>query len=297
MDLLITGAWADGKEYIEKLKESGHCVAYMQYEKDELPCAYEWIEGVVCNGLFLYHEIEKFVNLRYIQLTSAGYDRVPMEYVSSQGITVYNASDVYAVPMAEFALAGVLQLYKKMDFFRKNQKQHVWEKNRHLLELYGKAVCIIGCGNVGTECAKRFRAFGCKVIGVNRSRISNDAYTTIVELNRLDKVLPEADVVVLTIALTEETHHLIDRARLESMKKSAIVVNISRGAVIDSIALSSTGDSIGGLVLDVFEEEPLDRSSYLWELQNAVITPHNSFVGEGNNERLNHVIMNNLGRH
>lgn len=296
MNLLVTGAWADGKEYIEELKESGHCVAYMQFEKEELPCACEWVEGVICNGLFLHHAIEKFVNLRYIQLTSAGYDRVPMEYVRSQGIAIYNAGDVYAVPMAEFVLAGVLQLYKKMEFFRENQKQHVWEKNRHLLELYGKTVCIIGCGNVGTECAKRFRAFGCKVIGVNRSRISNDAYTAIVGLNKLDKVLPEADVVIVSIALTEETRHLIDRNRLESMKRSAILVNVSREAVIDKDALLDTIDNIGGAVLDVFEQEPLEENSCLWELQNVIITPHNSFVGEGNLSRLSDLILDNLER-
>lgn len=294
MNLLVTGAWAEGRECTDKLKKMGHCIVYMQYENEVLPCAYKWVEGVICNGLFLYHAIEKFISLRYIQLTSAGYNRVPMEYVRSHGIIIHNAGDVYAVPMAEFALAGVLQLYKKMDFFRENQKQHVWEKNRHLLELYGKTVCIIGCGNVGTECAKRFRALGCEVIGVNRSCVLNDAYTAIVGLNRLDEVLLEADIVVLTIALTKDTYHLIDRTRLESLKKSAIIVNISRGAVIDEDALSETGDRIGGLVLDVFEEEPLNGSSCLWELQNAVITPHNSFVADGNKQRLKELIFQEL---
>lgn len=297
MNLLVTGAWADGKEYIEQLKKMGHCVAYMQYEQEELPCDYEWVEGVICNGLFLHHAIEKFVNLRYIQLTSAGYDRVPMEYVKSHMIEIHNAGDVYAIPMAEFALAGVLQLYKKMDFFRENQKQHIWEKNRHLLELYGKTVCIIGCGNVGTECAKRFRAFGCKVIGVNRSCISNDAYTEIADLNGLDEVLPEADVVVLTIALTEETHHLMNRARLESLKKSTILINVSRGGIIDTQALFTIVDYIGGAMLDVFEEEPLNRFSGLWNKENVIITPHNSFISEKNQWRLTKLIIENMGEY
>lgn len=294
MNLLVTGAWQEGKENIEKLETMGHCVAYMQYEKEELPCDYDWVEGVICNGLFLYHEIKNFINLRYIQLTSAGYDRVPIEYVKNKGIEIYNAGDVYSIPMAEFALAGVLQIYKKMDFFQENKRKRIWEKSRSLLELYGKTVCIVGCGNVGTECAKRFQAFGCNVIGINRSQVLDDAYTSIAKLNQLDEFLPKADIVVLAIALTGETFHLLNRERLESMKESAIVVNISRGSIIDTKALLDTIDSIGGAVLDVFEEEPLNDSSLLWDKKNVMITPHNSFVGDGNVNRLKEVIFNNL---
>ena len=114
MNLLITGAWTGAKDYIEQIENEGHAVVFLQYEKDDLPCAYEWVEGVICNGLFLTHSIEKFVNLKYIQLTSAGFDRVPMEYVAEHNIEIHNARGVYSIPMAEFAVAGVLQLYKKL---------------------------------------------------------------------------------------------------------------------------------------------------------------------------------------
>ena len=118
MRLLITGAWGDGKNSIAMLEEKGHSVVFMQYEKDALPCPYEWVEGVVCNGLFLSHPIEKFTNLRYIQLTSAGFDRVDMDFVKARGIEIRSARGVYSIPMAEFALCGVLQLYKQAAFFR-----------------------------------------------------------------------------------------------------------------------------------------------------------------------------------
>ena len=144
MNLLITGAWNDGKNCIEKIKAMGHQVVFMQYEKDALPCAYDWVEGVVCNGLFLSHPIENFSNLRYIQLTSAGFDRVDMSYVTAHGIEIHNARGVYSIPMAEFALCGVLQLYKQAAFFRENQRQHLWEKHRGLSELCGKQVLIVG---------------------------------------------------------------------------------------------------------------------------------------------------------
>lgn len=295
MNLLITGAWNGANDYINQIENEGHAVVFMQYEKDILPCAYEWVEGVVCNGLFLSHPIEKFVNLKYIQLTSAGFDRVPMEYVKEHHIEIHNARGVYSVPMAEFAVAGVLQIYKQTDFFRENQKQHEWNKHRGCLELYGKTVCIVGCGSVGTECAKRFSAFGCNVIGVDLFQREDEHYERIVGLDDLDKILPETDVLVLTLPLTEETKHLVNTERFGLLKNGAVLVNIARGAIVDSVALLENVDKLGGAVLDVFEEEPLMADSPLWENENVVVTPHNSFVGEGNGKRLSKIILSNMG--
>lgn len=294
MNLLITGAWTGAKDYIEQIENEGHAVVFMQYEKDDLPCAYEWVEGIICNGLFLTHSIEKFVNLKYIQLTSAGFDRVPMEYVAEHNIEIHNARGVYSIPMAEFAVAGVLQLYKKMDFFRESQKKHEWNKHRGCLELFEKTVCVVGCGSVGTECAKRFSAFGCHVVGVDLYPREDVYYENMVHLNELDSVLPRTDVLILTLPLTEETMHLMNAEKFALLKEGAVLVNIARGAVVDSEALIENVDKLGGAVLDVFEEEPLDASSSLWDMENVIVTPHNSFVGDNNQSRLRDVIMNNL---
>lgn len=294
MNLLITGAWQQAKGYIPTIESKGHQVQFLQFERDKLPCEYEWVEGIIGNGIFLSHPIEKFVNLKYIQLTSAGFDRVPMDYVKEHGIEIHNARGVYSVPMAEFAVAGVLELYKKMRFFHENQKKHNWEKHRGLLELFGKTVVIVGCGDVGTECAKRFRAFGCAVVGVNRTVKEKVAFDRIVPLSDIETVLPEADLVVLTVALTEETRHLMNAKRLKLLKGSAILVNIARGGIIDTNALIDCLPNIGGAVLDVFEEEPLDEKSSLWDMKNVLITPHNSFVGDGNNKRMSGEIMKNI---
>ena len=294
MNLLITGAWQQAKEYIPTIESKGHQVQFLQFEKDALPCDYEWVEGIIGNGIFLSHPIEKFVNLKYIQLTSAGFDRVPMDYVKNHGIEIHNARGVYSVPMAEFAVAGVLELYKKMRFFHENQKKHNWEKHRGLIELFGKTVVIVGCGDVGIECAKRFRAFGCTVIGVNRTVKEKVAFDRIVPLSEIDMVLRGADVVVLTVALTEETRHLMNADRLKLLKGSAVIVNIARGGIIDTNALIDCLPNLGGAVLDVFEEEPLDENSPLWDMENVLITPHNSFVGDGNIERLGRIVMNVL---
>lgn len=294
MNLLITGAWQQAKEYIPTIESKGHQVQFLQFERDELPCEYEWVEGIIGNGIFLSHPIEKFVNLKYIQLTSAGFDRVPMDYVKEHGIEIHNARGVYSAPMAELAVAGVLELYKKMRFFYENQKKHNWEKQRGLLELFGKTVVIVGCGDVGIECAKRFRAFGCTVIGVNRTARKNEVFDRIVPLSDIETVLPEADLVVLTVALTEETRHLMDAERLKQLKNTAILINIARGRVVDTNALINCLPNLGGAVLDVFEEEPLNTASPLWDMENVIITPHNSFAGDGNDKRMRDVICSNL---
>ena len=294
MNLLVTGAWFDGKNCIAELETMGHTVTFMQYEKDELPCSYEWVEGVICNGLFLTHPIEKFTNLRYIQLTSAGFDRVDMDYVKSHGIEIHNARGVYSIPMAEFALCGVLQLYKQAAFFRENQRKHLWEKHRDLLELSGKKVLIVGCGSVGNECAKRFKAFDCSITGVDLFPREDNLYSEMLPLDKLDNALKQADIVVLTLPLTEQTKYLIDNRKLSLMKDGATLVNISRGAIVDTEALLNHIDRFTGAVLDVFEEEPLNENSPLWDKPNIILTPHNSFVGEGNMERLRKIIVSNL---
>lgn len=294
MNLLITGAWNDAKDHFDELEKMGHHIEFLQFEKEALPCSYEWVEGVICNGLFLSHEIEKFANLKYIQLTSAGFDRVPMEYVEEHQIEIHNAKGVYSIPMAEFALFGVLELYKQGRFFMENQKQHRWEKHRELLELNEKRVCIVGCGSVGTECAKRFRAFGCTINGIDLVPRNDKNYEEMFGLDRLEEILTESDIVVLTLPLTDQTRHLIDEVKLKKMKRGAILVNIARGAVVDMNALINALSNLGGAVLDVFEEEPLEEEDPLWEMENIIITPHNSFIGEKNNERLWKIIERNL---
>lgn len=296
MNLLITGAWQEAKNYISEIENMGHKVVFMQYEKDELPCDYEWVEGVICNGLFLSHPIEKFVNLKYIQLTSAGYDRVSMEYVNQHNIKISNACGVYSIPMAEFAIAGVLQIYKHMGNFAENQKVALWNKERNLLELFGKTVCIVGCGSVGTECAKKFNAFGCTVIGIDIITREDENYSKIELIENIDEVLADSDIVIHTLPLTEQTYHIINKDRFDKFKQDSVLVNIARGAVVDTAALIEALDNkrLGGAVLDVFEEEPLDKENRLWSMENVIVTPHNSFVGDGNNQRLSRVIINNL---
>ncbi len=294
--LLITGAWKYTDEQYEYLTSLGYDICFMQNEKDELPDSAYLAEAIICNGLFLYHDIDKFTALEAIQVTSAGLDRLPMDRINERGIKVFNARGVYSIPMAEYALSGVLDIYKKSRFFYDNQKKGEWVKNREVVELFGKNVLIVGAGSVGTECAKRFSAFGSNVRGVDLFPRHDANYIEIVRLDDLKDELRNADIVVLTLPLTKETEHLFSSKMFDCMKTGAVLVNIARGGVVDTAALLTAlnDKKLSAAVLDVFEEEPLKNDSPLWSMPNVIVTPHNSFVGDGNSDRLFSVIKNNL---
>ena len=296
MNILITGAWSEAKNHIGFIKEMGHTVSFLQYEKDELPCNAEDIEYVICGRLFSYHPIELFTNLKNIQLTSAGYDHMPMEYIRNKGITLYNAKNVYSIPMAEYVLTGILNLYKKMNFFYENKKTHIWEKNREVQGVYGKKVCIVGCGDVGRECAKRFQAFGCSVSGIATSKREQEYFDVITTVDDFDSILEETDILAVAVSLNSDTYHLMNKNRFDKMKTGSILVNVARGQIVDTNALMDAlnAHKLFGAVLDVFEEEPLSREHPLWDFDNVIITPHNSYMSERITGDLSKVILKNL---
>lgn len=293
MNILMTGAFQLNSEELAALEAAGHRV-FIHPDERSLVEQPERYEAVVCNGLFLYNSIEHFTSLRLIQLTSAGLDRVPLDYIRAHGIELHNAAGVYSVPMAEFAVCGILQLCKQSRFFAANQVQHKWKKHRNLLELSGKRVCILGCGDVGREVAKRLRAFGCHITGVNRTvRVLPD-FDEVLPLDKLPNAAAACDILVCCIALTPETRGIVSKEILDRLHDGAIFVNVARGALADEAALTKWLQSGGCAVLDVFEEEPLPESSPLWDMENVLLTPHNSFVGEGNRARLWDTIKENL---
>ncbi len=315
MNLLIGGSWQGAKDYLDEIRAMGHEVVFLQQERDPVPVDPSWVEGVIGNGFFLYHPINDYVNLKYIQVISAGLDRVPVDEVRRRGITLKNARGVYSGPMSEHAVWAVLTLYRQKAYFMENQAKHVWNKLRMIPELGGKTVCVLGCGSVGTACAERFGGMGCRVIGVNRTPRENAAFERIYSFSEMANALNMADIVVVTLPLHDETRGLVNAERFAQMKEGAILVNIARGPLVDTAALldaldarlgdtESTGrpgdtestGRLGGAALDVFETEPLPADSPLWDRPDVLITPHNSFMGEGNAERLNALIMKNLAQ-
>ena len=294
MNVLVTGAFQLNSGEREQLEAAGHKVFVHGDERAPVDCP-ERYEAVVCNGLFLYNPIENFTNLRLIQLTSAGLDRVPLDYIRAHGIELHNAAGVYSVPMAEFAVCGILQMYKQSRFFAENQTQHKWEKHRGLLELSGKRVCILGCGDVGREIAKRLKAFGCRITGLNRTVRALSDFDEVLPLDKLPDATAVCDILICCIALMPETRGIVGKEIFDRLPAGTIFVNIARGALADESALTAWLQSGGRAVLDVFEEEPLPEPSPLWDMENVVLTPHNSFVGGGNRMRLWETIKENLG--
>ena len=293
MNVLVTGAFQLNSEELAELETAGHRV--FVHPDERIPVEQpERYEAVVCNGLFLYNPIERFTNLWLIQLTSAGLDRVPLDYVRAHGIELHNAAGVYSVPMAEFAIGGILQLYKQSRFFAANQAQHKWEKHRGLLELSGKRACILGCGDVGHEIAKRLKAFDCRITGVNRTvRVLPD-FDEVLPLDKLAETAAACDILACCIALTPKTRGIVSEEIFDCLHDGAVFVNVARGALADEAALTKWLQNGGRAVLDVFEEEPLPETSPLWDMENVLLTPHNSFVGDGNRTRLWETIKESL---
>lgn len=296
MNLLLTGCFEYSKEQIETLCSLGYNIFFMQMEKDELPLDPSLIDALVCNGLFLYHDIDVFTSLKLIQLTSAGLDRVPVNKIKARGITLYNARGVYSVPMAEWVMFRVLEHYKQGWFFKQKQEGGRWTKHRELKEVAGKRIAIVGAGNVGQEVAKLFQAFGAETTGFDIHTNGTPNFDNMALTDMLRERVGEFDVVVVTAPSLPSTRGLISPDVLKSMKSGAVLVNISRGELIDEHGICEVLAKRKDLfaALDVFETEPLAANSPLWKLENVAVSPHNSFVSDGNNVRMFGVMYNNL---
>lgn len=294
LKILLTGAYNYSEDQIEKIRALGFDVDFIQFETDEIKdTSYDC---VVCNGLFLHHDIRKFKRLKFVQLTSAGYDRVPVEHIKKQNIKIYNAAGVYSIPIAEYAVLKILEFYKKSRDFYKKQELSQWDKERNILELYGKKVAIIGYGNIGKEIAKRLKGFGTKITAVDVADVADENVDYFENIEKLKYVLSESDIIILTLPLNQNTKHIIDESCIENMNKNTLLINVSRGQIIKQEVFINAlkTNKIAGAVLDVFEDEPLPKENELWNMKNVIITPHNSFVGEGNAMRMFDVIYKNL---
>ncbi|SFF58738.1 Phosphoglycerate dehydrogenase [Halobacillus alkaliphilus] len=296
INLLITGAYNYTNAQVRELESMGFEIIHVQEEREPLQIDVSNIHGVICNSLFLYNDISEFKNLKFVQLTSAGLDRIPLDYIKEMDIKLFNAKGVYSIPMAEWAILKILEIYKKSKDFYKQQYNKEWIKQRDLLELYGKTAAIIGLGDVGNEIAKRLKVFGVKVLAVGRT-IKHSHFIDEYYLNYdLNNVLSKSDIVILTLPLTSETHYLFDANRITFMKENSVLINLSRGGIINELALmdSIQNGKFSGVSLDVFEEEPLQESSILWENEKVFVTPHNSFISDNVMERMFTTIKENL---
>lgn len=250
---------------------------------------FDSINGVVCFNFFKHNDINKFKNLDYIHTTSTGYDQFDLKDLKDRGITLKNCPGVHSVPISEFVIGAVLQIYKKFHQLKTQQKAHYWYCDWDLEEIYAKRVLIIGTGSIGQHVAARFKAFEPVIIGVdafpnNKAGYFDEVYT----MDHMDEELPKADIVVNCVPLFDNTYHLFSRHYFELMKDDAIFVNVTRGPVVDNEALLDTLKSgkLRGAAVDVWENEPLEHDSEFWDIDRLIVSAHNCFAGNGNNERI-----------
>nr|BFE60867.1 D-2-hydroxyacid dehydrogenase [Dactylosporangium thailandense] len=226
--------------------------------------------------------------LRWVQATSAGIGGfVQRTGLERTGITFTTAAGIHAVPLAEFAVTGALYFVKGVPELRRRQAAHRWERYT-TAQLAGRTVTVVGLGGMGRQVARSFEALGCTVVGLGRDRIAE-----------LDEVLPSTDVLVLCCPLTPQTEGLIGAKQLERLPEGAILVNISRGPVLDEPALieALAGDRLAGAALDVFATEPLPAESPLWGLDNVLVSPHSASTVATENAAITDLFCDNLRRY
>lgn len=288
-----------GKENMKKIEDLGYEVTLV----DERGITYtenlKDIEVLVCYNPFPTFDISRLEKLRWIQLSSIGIDQVPKDIVLKNGITITNNKGGYSIPIGEWIVMGILNLLKKSTLFYKKQNEKQWKMDSKVLELYGKTVTFIGTGTIAVEAAKRLQGFGVNTLGINTNGRHIKYFSKCYSMGDIDKVLSESDVVIITLPYTRETHHLINEDKFLCMKNSVFFINIARGAIVDEKALinSLQNGKVAGAALDVFEEEPLSESSSLWNMDNVIVTPHNSWISELRNERRFDLIYENMKRY
>jgi phosphoglycerate dehydrogenase-like enzyme len=227
--------------------------------------------------------------LRFVQGTAAGAG----QQVAASGLTdeelarvrVTSAVGVHAVPLAEWTMTALLWFAKDLPHLIEAQAKRRWEHHANH-ELRGQTVVVVGVGAIGLEIARLADAFGMRVIGVKRHVEDLPHVASVHPPDALDDLVAEADAVVVTLPLTEETRGLISRRTIERMRPNAVFVNIGRGGVVDEPALIEAlqANRIRA-ALDVFAEEPLPESSPLWSMPNVLISPHTMALSFHENER------------
>ncbi|SKA94979.1 Phosphoglycerate dehydrogenase [Caloramator quimbayensis] len=288
-----------GTEKMQRVSDLGYNLIYKYEGTISNSPDIEDAQILVCYNPFSKIDISKFYDLKWIQLSSIGIDQVPKDIVLKRGITVTNNKSGYSIPIGEWIVLKTLELFKKSKEFYKKQDNKIYKLDTSLLELYNKTILFIGTGSIAVEAAKRFSGFGVNILGINTTGKNAEYFNECYPLEKLNNVLNRADVVVLSIPSTDKTYHLINKERLKLFKSSSFLINISRGSIIKECDLIDALKEgiIAGAALDVFENEPLPPDSHLWELENVIITPHNSWISEMRNERRFNIIYDNLKRY
>ena len=226
-------------------------------------------------------------NLKWIHCTAAGVEHMFPFNWAYDGLKITNSSGVHAKKAGEFGLMSVLMLQNHIPKIVTNQK------NKDFISTFGnpiagKNIVLIGTGSLGSSMAKLVAPLGANIIGVNKKGKSVEGCSKIITIDKLDSVLPIADILYLALPETPETKNLIDKRRLDLLKSTCGIVNIGRQSALDYEVLCDKleNNDLAGAILDVFNPEPIDKNSRLWNTKNLIITPHVSSDDNGNYVKL-----------
>jgi phosphoglycerate dehydrogenase-like enzyme len=235
--------------------------------------------------------------LRFIQMAGAGVDALLPAPDLPEQIVIANTRGIHGGYMSEFALALMLSFAKRLPKLLEQQRARDW---RYLQTdtLEGKTLGILGLGSIGAAIAAKARACGMRVIGTCRQPRPIQGVDEVVSGGETEHVLRNSDYVVIALPLTHATRGLLDAEAIAHLRPHAVLINLARGGILDERALALALDrgELGGAALDVFEEEPLPRTSPLWDASNLLLSPHISGWYPGYGERAVEILADNLAR-
>ncbi len=218
-------------------------------------------------------------NLKWLCVPWAGVDSLMVPgYFANEECLLTNAAGAYGVSIAEHMIAVSLIIMRRLDEFMAETKNGQWQKPRAQRSLKDCRITVLGTGDIGTTFASRVHAFEpASIIGVCRSgKSSATVYDKVLPVSELDSILPETDLLAMSLPATAETRGILSQKRIALLPQGAYIVNVGRGSAIDEEALADALESeqIAGAALDVFQTEPLPQGNRLWNTKNLVITPH-----------------------
>lgn len=217
-------------------------------------------------------------NLRWICSPSAGINQfMPADAFANTGAVLTNSSGAYGVTISEHIIMLLLELLRRQMEYQPHIARHEWFRRLPVRSIYDSRIALLGTGDIGQETLLRLKGFAPEqVTGVNRSgRNPGGVFDRVIRSTDLDKLLPETDILIISVPGTPDTHHMIGPEQLALLPDHAVIINVGRGSVIDQAALEQElrkGRLYAGL--DVFETEPIPEDSSIWDCPRLIITPH-----------------------
>ncbi len=301
MKICMLEPLAVDRDFIEELaaplRKQGHeCVFCTEKVDAETAAGLDADVFIIANSPLSGEVIRANTRLKFISVAFTGVDHVDLKTCEERGIRLKNAQGYCTDAVAELTFGHILALLRNILPCDEAARHSGTKEGLVGRELRGKTVGVVETGAIGVRVAQIASVFGCRVLGYSRSR-RQEALEAGVEYVPLETLLEESDIVTLHTPLTEETRGLIGKEQLARMKPSALLINMARGAVVDSAALADALNEgrLAGAGIDVFETEPpLPAEHPLLRAKNVLLTPHVAFASEESMKRRAQIVFRNI---